>query len=205
VSAPALGRRALLRRSGWLALAFTLPGASAPAQDAKPRLPGSLAQNRDLDAWIRVGADGSVTLLTGKVELGQGVLTALAQLCADELDVEMSRLRIVSGDTELSPDEGVTAGSTSIQNGGTAVRLAAAEVRSILVGLAAERLGAPRERLTSATGRSPTLPPGGAPPTGSCSATGGSSARRQPPCRPSRPRSVASSAGRCRGSTSRPS
>lgn len=152
-AAPALDRRGLLRAGGWLALAFTLRGAApAAAQDGKPRLPGSLAANRDLDAWIRIGADGSVTLLTGKVELGQGILTALAQLCADELDVDLARLRIVSGDTALSPNEGVTAGSFSMSNGGTAVRLAAAEVRSILLDMAAERLGVPRGRLTVSDG-----------------------------------------------------
>ena len=106
-------------------------------------MPGDLARNLELDAWIEIGAEGSVTLKTGKVELGQGVLTALAQICADELDIDLNRLKIVSGDTVRSPREGVTAGSFSMPDAGTSVRLAAAEVRHILLDLAAQRLGAP--------------------------------------------------------------
>lgn len=147
MSATGLDRRSFLKSTGSLALAFSLSGAPVVAQTPAPRLPGSLSSNRKLDAWIRINADGTVTLLTGKVELGQGILTALTQLCADELDVDMGRVRIVSGDTQVCPNEGTTAGSFSMPNGGTAVRLAAAEVRHILVQMAAERLGAPADRL----------------------------------------------------------
>ena len=140
-----ISRRTLLG-SGSLALAFSLAGPSL-AQVGPPGMPGDLARNRSLDAWIEITADGGVTLKTGKVELGQGVLTALGQICADELDIDIARLKIISGDTRLSPKEGVTAGSFSMPDAGTSVRLAAAEVRHILMDLAAQRLGAPADRL----------------------------------------------------------
>ncbi|HEY7386221.1 MAG TPA: molybdopterin cofactor-binding domain-containing protein [Beijerinckiaceae bacterium] len=147
MSTTVLDRRSLLKATGSFALAFSLAGVPALGQSPAPRLPGSLSSNRKLDAWIRINADGTVTLLTGKVELGQGILTAFTQLCADELDVDIGRVRVISGDTGLCPNEGTTAGSFSMPNGGTAVRLAAAEVRHILVQMAAEHLGLPAERL----------------------------------------------------------
>ena len=140
-----MSRRTLLG-TGSLALAFSLAGHSF-AQTGPPGMPGDLARNRSLDAWIEIAADGGATLKTGKVELGQGVLTALGQICADELDIDLGRLKIISGDTLLSPREGVTAGSFSMPDAGTSVRLAAAEVRHILLDLAAQRLGAPADRL----------------------------------------------------------
>src|SRR5262249_39043695 len=64
---------------------------------------GSLDKNRMLDAWLRIGADGSATVFTGKVELGQGILTALAQIAAEELDLPLSRIAMISGDTARTP------------------------------------------------------------------------------------------------------
>ncbi|MFY0578059.1 molybdopterin cofactor-binding domain-containing protein [Cystobacter fuscus] len=140
-------RRAVLQ--GALVLAFSLAGPPGlGAQTAPGKLPGDLERNPQLDARLRIGADGGVTLKTGKVELGQGVLTAFAQLCADELDIELSRLVIVSGDTRHSPRQGATAGSMSMPEGGTAVRAAAAEARALLLAMAGERLGVPVTRLT---------------------------------------------------------
>jgi len=144
---PNASRRSLLRSAGFLTLAFSIPAAEAQQSPAAPRLPGDLQTNRMLSAWLRIDADRSVTLLVGKVELGQGILTAVAQVCADELDIDMARLRIVSGDTALVPNEGTTAGSFSMPNCASAVRQASAEVRAILVGIAAERLGVPAETL----------------------------------------------------------
>jgi CO/xanthine dehydrogenase Mo-binding subunit len=102
-----------------------------------------------LSAWIRIQSeDQSVLLMVGKVELGQGILTAVVQVCADELDVEMARVKVVSGDTALVPNEGTTAGSFSMPNCATAVRQAAAEVRAILLDLAQVRLGQPSSGLS---------------------------------------------------------
>jgi nicotinate dehydrogenase subunit B len=139
-------RRRLLKAAGALTLAFTLPRVSLAslAEDATgPKLPGSLKKQPLLDGWIRIGADGAITVLTGKAELGQGIKTAIIQLAAEELVVEPGRIRLVTADTEQTADEGYTAGSHSMQDSGTAVRNAAAQVRVILLELAAVRLNAP--------------------------------------------------------------
>jgi CO/xanthine dehydrogenase Mo-binding subunit len=146
-------RRCFLKRSGFLALGFTIPLLDVHSQQTasadKPRLPGDLQVNRTLSAWIRIQSeDQSVLLMVGKVELGQGILTAVVQVCADELDVEMARVKVVSGDTALVPNEGTTAGSFSMPNCATAVRQAAAEVRAILLDLAQVRLGQPSSGLS---------------------------------------------------------
>ena len=156
MNAPTLTRRSftksLFQGLGGLVLTFSLDPAEVLAQGAAARLPGSLNNNRSLQAWIRIGGDGNATVYTGKVELGQGILTALWQIAAEELDLAPSRVRIFSADTALSPDEGQTAGSQSIENSGTALRLACAEVRAMLVDLAAEKLAVPANSLTVADG-----------------------------------------------------
>ena len=106
-----------------------------------PVLPGPLADNPNLDRWVTFPAPGKVTVGTGRVELGQGVLTAMTQIAADELDVAMERITIRSGDTEFAPNEGYTAGSQSIQFGGVAMRQACADVRSLFIDQAAKVLG----------------------------------------------------------------
>jgi nicotinate dehydrogenase subunit B len=135
-------RRNFLKR-GSLTFAFSLsPLLPAAAQaPAKTVLPGSLNSNRLIDGWLRINANGTVTMFTGKVELGQGILTALTQIVADELDVDLKRLEVVSGDTALTPNEGVTSGSLSIQDSGTALRFACAEARGLLMQSASARLG----------------------------------------------------------------
>ncbi|MFZ2080098.1 MAG: molybdopterin cofactor-binding domain-containing protein, partial [Xanthobacteraceae bacterium] len=97
-------------------------------------------------------ADGSATIFPGKVELGQGITTALTQIAAEELDLPLARVRVLTADTTRSPNEGVTSGSQSIEYGGTALRLAGAEVRAILLDLAAKRLGVAADMLTIADG-----------------------------------------------------
>jgi CO/xanthine dehydrogenase Mo-binding subunit len=104
-------------------------------------LPGPLDANPNLDRWVAFPSPGRVTVLTGRVELGQGVLTAMAQIAADELDVAMERITIRSGDTEKAPNEGYTAGSQSIQFGGVAMRQACAEVRALFLDQAAKVIG----------------------------------------------------------------
>ena len=146
-----MDRRRLLQGAGYISLAFSIPAidalAQAPAGD-KPRLPGDLNSVRKIGAWIQINADKTVTLLIGKVELGQGILTAVAQICADELDIDWKQLKVVSGDTALVPNEGVTAGSFSMPNCGPAVRQASAEARKIMLDLAAEKLKVPADKLT---------------------------------------------------------
>ncbi len=146
-------RRNFLKTAGAIVVGFSWATPSVLAQQASPvRLPGSLNNNRMLDGWLRINANGTVTVFTGKVELGQGILTALAQIVADELDVAYERIEMVSGDTARTPNEGMTAGSVSVENSGTALRFACAEARQILLGLAATRLGTTADRLTVADG-----------------------------------------------------
>ena len=146
-------RRDVIKGAGALAVSFDLVADAARAADAPgQKLPGDLATSPKVSSWLRVEAGGKIRLLVGKVELGQGVLTAVAQLCADELDVDLARVAITSGDTRLVPDEGVTAGSFSMPNCGSAVRQVSAEARQILLGLAAKQLGVARDALTVADG-----------------------------------------------------
>src|SRR5215831_2779245 len=108
-------------------------------------LPPSLADNPRLDRWVRFPAPGRVGVATGRVEIGQGVLTAMLQIAAEELDVAPERIRLETGDTELTPNEGYTAGSQSIQFGGVALRLACAEVRARFLDRAAANYGYARQ------------------------------------------------------------
>jgi nicotinate dehydrogenase subunit B len=141
MNAPVISRRDFTQGLGGIVLAFSLEPANLLAQVPQAaRLPGSLQKNRMLDAWLRINPDGSATVWTGKVELGQGILTALAQIAAEELDLPLARIAMVSGDTGQTPDEGFTSGSQSIEYSGVALRLAGAEARAILIDLAAKRL-----------------------------------------------------------------
>jgi nicotinate dehydrogenase subunit B len=108
-----------------------------------------------LDRWIRLEPSGRVTLLTGKVEIGQGIATALAQCVADELDVAFERVVVPPPDTDTSPDEGFTAGSRSIEESGETLRRVAAEVRALLLAEAAGRVGSPAT-VEDGTVRGPT-------------------------------------------------
>jgi CO/xanthine dehydrogenase Mo-binding subunit len=116
-------------------------------------LPPSLAANPRLGDWLRVLPAGVIEVRPGKVELGQGVLTALAQVAAEELDVGLGQVRMVAAVTGLSPDEGYTAGSLSIQHSGAALRLACAEARGRYLAAAAARLDVTQDKLTVADGR----------------------------------------------------
>ena len=142
-------RRDVLK-TGALLIGFTLVLRTTLAQS--PALPGSLNTNRRLDAWLRIDPNGTVTIFTGKIELGQGIGTALSQIAADELDVDLKRIDIVYGDTARTPNEGQTAGSLSVEQSGTALRFACAEARSILLAAAAAKLGVPVADLTVSDG-----------------------------------------------------
>jgi nicotinate dehydrogenase subunit B len=126
-------------------------GTGAPPEIA-PGLPGSLAEYPHLDAWIRIAPDGAVTVFTGKAELGQGIGIALLQIAADELDLALEQVALVTADTARTPNEGITSGSQSLQNSGTAIANAAANVRYLLVERAAQRFEVPIDTLTTAGG-----------------------------------------------------
>ncbi|MBB4361434.1 CO/xanthine dehydrogenase Mo-binding subunit [Bradyrhizobium sp. CIR18] len=118
---------------------------SAPSP--APKLPVSLAANPKLSSWVRFTDDGRVVISPGKVEIGQGIVTALAQIAADELDVEIVRIQMIRASTATSPNEGVTSGSLSIQQSGRALRQVCAEVRQRFLRAASERLGVDASRL----------------------------------------------------------
>jgi nicotinate dehydrogenase subunit B len=141
-------RRAFLAGSGALVVSFSLNRALAqeggpPNQGMGPPghkpLPGDLSKFPSLDSWIKIEADGKVTVFAGKAELGTGVKTAFTQCVAEELDVLPSAITMVTADTGRTVDEGYTAGSHSMQDCGTAIRYAAADLRATLIELAAAR------------------------------------------------------------------
>ena len=135
-----LSRRTLL---GAVVASFTLRPILFAAE-----LPADMVKQPGLDGWIRVDPPGTVTVFTGKAELGQGIHTALAQIVADIMDVAFERIVIIAPDTARSPDEGQTSGSQSVEYGGEALRVAAAEARALLLAAAATTGGVPVERLT---------------------------------------------------------
>ncbi|TYO64457.1 xanthine dehydrogenase family protein molybdopterin-binding subunit [Bradyrhizobium hipponense] len=112
-----------------------------------PKLPISLTANPRLSSWVRFTGEGRVAISPGKVEIGQGIVTALAQIAADELEVDMSRIEMIRASTATSPNEGVTSGSLSIQQSGRALRHVCAEVRQRFLVAASERLGVDAARL----------------------------------------------------------
>jgi nicotinate dehydrogenase subunit B len=145
-----VSRRDALQGAGALIVSFTL--SPALAQQAGDKLPGSLARAPFLDAWIRIDANGSATAFTGKAELGQGIETALLQIAAEELEMPVARVTIITADTGRTANEGYTAGSHSTQDSGTALRNAAAQAREILIGEAARRWKLPAATLKASNG-----------------------------------------------------
>ena len=135
-----LSRRALLAGGGALILSFSFASRALEQDAPKPPLPGDLKKAPFLDSWIRIGADGKITVFTGKSELGQGITTALRQVAAEELSVKFGEIDLITSDTTRTPNEGFTSGSQSMSDGGTAIVNAAAQVRELLIGLAATKL-----------------------------------------------------------------
>jgi CO/xanthine dehydrogenase Mo-binding subunit len=151
VSSPRVSRRTVLK-SGALTVGFALAGPkavlTAAAQAAAPRV----LDAKEVDAFLSVNADGSVTLFSGKVDLGQGLRISLRQIVAEELGVPIERIEMIEGDTALTPDQGRTSGSNGIQQGGVQIRQAAATARKALIELASKRLNVPADDLVVADG-----------------------------------------------------
>jgi nicotinate dehydrogenase subunit B len=116
-------------------------------------LPADLAANPVLARWLDFRRDGEVMIRTGKVEYGQGIWTALAQVAAEELQVTLARVRVASVSTSTSPNEGVTAGSLSVQDSGSALRQVCAQARNLLLAAAATKLGVGHAALAVADGQ----------------------------------------------------
>ncbi len=145
-----LSRRKLFKGTGALVVGFSLAGSLRHvtfAADEIPPNPNSdadlqLELTPDLDSWIRIAEDGHVTFLTGRVEIGNGILTALSQIVAEELDVPFAQVSLVSADTNVVPNQGITSATTTIGASANATKRAAATARQVLLGLAGEELGA---------------------------------------------------------------
>ncbi|MBP2234419.1 CO/xanthine dehydrogenase Mo-binding subunit [Sinorhizobium kostiense] len=147
-------RRSLLKGGGALVLYFAISPArvllaqeGAPTAAPSAELPGSLSEYPFLDAWIRIDSDDTITVFTGKAELGQGIRTALTQVAAEQLKVDFPRIKLLTADTAQTPNEGYTAASHSMEKSGTAILHAAAYLRRTIIGLAAEELGVAADNL----------------------------------------------------------
>src|SRR5436190_975127 len=131
--------------------------AQTPAQQRRPG--GGAGRGRggggptNISARLHIGADGSITLLTGKVECGQGARAEITQAAAEELHVPASRVTLIMADTALVPNDGITAGSGSTPRTLPAIRQAAAAARNMLIELAAKKFGAKAEELSVADGK----------------------------------------------------
>jgi nicotinate dehydrogenase subunit B len=164
-----ISRRQLLQGGGALVVSFSLfgpllkafgqdPGEARPFAAERIDLgtfipePGDYLDPRELDSWLAVMQDGSVTVYTGKVDIGTGNKTALSQIVADELDVSFGRINMMMGNTAKSVDQGRTVGSSTIPRGGAQLRQAAAAGKQELLKLASARLGAPADQLTVSDG-----------------------------------------------------
>jgi nicotinate dehydrogenase subunit B len=166
-----ISRRQLLKSSGALVVSFSLYGPLSRAfaqsgETPEPRPfavervdlgtftpgPGDYLDPKELDSWLAVMQDGSITMFTGKVDIGTGTRTALAQIVAEELDVPFNQVTMAMGDTAKTVDQGRTVGSNTIPRGGPQLRQAAAAARAELLKLASTNLGAPFERLTVTDG-----------------------------------------------------
>ena len=152
-----LSGNAMLSRRGFglgmaaagLTIGFRL---ASPAMAAEAEVTPMLLANPKLDTWVRIAPDGGVTVQTGRVELGQGVLTAMRQIAAEELDIDPAALELLSADTAGAPNEGFTAGSMSVRYGGEALGMACADVRASLLRVASEAWGTDPARLTVENG-----------------------------------------------------
>jgi nicotinate dehydrogenase subunit B len=133
-------RRELLTASGALVVSFALAGHAGEALAQAAGSPAKTVAIDQVDAFLAIDPRGMVTVYSGKVDLGTGVRTALTQIVAEELDVPLGSVRVVQGDTDLTPDQGQTWGSLSIQVGGLQLRQAAATARAALLNEASTRL-----------------------------------------------------------------
>ena len=149
-----ISRRQFAKRTGLLLVGFNLFGSRLLAESPAPATPGYFMEPEvtSLDSWLAIARDESVTVFTSKVDLGTGVLTALSQIVAEELDVPFDRVHMQTGDTENTIDQSQTSGSRTLHKAGPQLRQAAAAGRQTLLKLASARLGVPMEKLVVVDG-----------------------------------------------------
>lgn len=146
-----VSRRDFLKSTGVLVVGFSFIGARV-LDASTGAMPSAAPPASQLDSWLAIGADNSITVFCGKVELGTGVSTALRQIVAEELDAPFERITWIQGDSDRTVDQGSTVGSQSVKRGGAQLRQAAAEARAALLELASAKLGAPAASLVVADG-----------------------------------------------------
>jgi nicotinate dehydrogenase subunit B len=155
MTAPKIPRREFLKAGGAMVIGFSMRGVSSAqertASAARGAVPGPPDQKL-IDTWIAIHSDNTATAYIGYVELGQGASTALLQIAAEELDLDMSQISSVRLDTHVTPNQGATVASAAIERGGPQIRVAAAEARQALLTLASRKLGVPADRLTVSKG-----------------------------------------------------
>jgi xanthine dehydrogenase molybdopterin-binding subunit B len=147
-----ISRRDLLKSTGVLVVGFSFFGTAAKVLAQGEGLSVDGMDPTVLDSWLAISKDGTVTVYTGKVELGTGVVTALAQIVAEELDVPFNKVDMYSGDTDKAVDQGVTAAARTVERGGVQLRQASAAARQELLKLASAKLDTPADMLTVTDG-----------------------------------------------------
>lgn len=143
-------RRDFFKLVGGGIIVFFMPGCKN--EKGAPAAPAERSLTKDYNAFLLVGGDGTISCFTGKIEMGQGIITSLVQTMADELNVPMEKIRIVMGDTDLCPWDGGTWGSMTTRHFGPLMRAALAEARGTLMVLASEKLKVPVSQLEVADG-----------------------------------------------------
>lgn len=143
-----ISRRDLLKSTGVMIVGFSFFGTATKGLAQGTGLSVDGMDPTVLDSWMAISKDGTVTVFTGKVELGTGVVTALAQIVAEELDVAFDKVYMYSGDTDKAVDQGVTAAARTVERGGVQLRQASAAARQELLKLASARLDSPVDKLT---------------------------------------------------------
>ncbi len=154
-------RRRFLKHTGYISVGFTILGACvgneewvmAPRVEYTGDLPGSMRRTKQVNAWLHLHEDGRVSVFSGKVELGQGIRSAIRQVAAEELDVSLDLVEVHLAETGITPDEGYTAGSNSVPNSAMSVRYAAATARQKLIELAGKKLGVPVDNMLFVDGK----------------------------------------------------
>src|SRR5215471_21374369 len=135
----AMKRRDFLRTGSILVVSFAFGGAIPEKAGAQSNSgPGKPLDPREVDSFLAIHADGSVTIYTSKVDVGTGLRIAISQMVAEELDIPVDRVTVVEGDTAITPNHGGTGGSTGIPQGGVELRRAAATARQALIKLGAQ-------------------------------------------------------------------
>jgi nicotinate dehydrogenase subunit B len=146
-----VSRRAVLK-GGAITVGFALAGLPSRVRAQSAAVAKRILDSKEVDAFLAVNGDGTVTLFCGKVDLGQGLRIAMPQIAAEELGIDVDKITFIEGDTALTPDQGRTSGSNGIQRGGVQIRQAAATGRKALVELAAQRLNTKAEDLETVGG-----------------------------------------------------